>query len=128
MAQPVVPGRALQVDPIKPTLKASGSKHLNLEHNELLSSFAFNFNLRHYALEKSNPQNFAQLVEQSEEVMLKERKVQMGGGAGAGAGAGGHATTTLHHPNLTRLRHGNDATSQRIPQKTSHVKLRSGRV
>ena len=38
----------MQVDPIKPTLKAPGSKRLKLEHEKLLSNFAFNFNLRRY--------------------------------------------------------------------------------
>ena len=40
----------MQVDPIKPTLKAPGSKRLKLKYDELLSSFGFNFNLRHYTL------------------------------------------------------------------------------
>jgi len=39
-------GMAVQVDPIKPTLKASGTKRLKLKHCKLLSSFAFKFNLR----------------------------------------------------------------------------------
>jgi len=34
----------VQVDPIKPTLKAPGSKRLNPE--EMLSNLAFKFNLR----------------------------------------------------------------------------------
>jgi hypothetical protein len=38
----------VQVDPIKPTLKASGAKRLKLEYDELLSSFGFKFNLRRY--------------------------------------------------------------------------------
>ena len=38
----------MQVDPIKPTLKAPGTKRLNLKCDELLSSFAFEFNLRRY--------------------------------------------------------------------------------
>ena len=38
----------MQVDPIKPTLKAPGTQRLNLKYDELLSSFAFNFNLRRY--------------------------------------------------------------------------------
>ena len=33
---------------MKPTLKAPGSKRLKLEHEKLLSNFAFNFNLRRY--------------------------------------------------------------------------------
>jgi hypothetical protein len=37
-----------QVDPIKPTLKAPVSKSLKLKHDELLSNFAFKFNLRRY--------------------------------------------------------------------------------
>jgi hypothetical protein len=38
----------VQVDPIKPMLKAPGTKRLKLEYDKLLSSFAFNFNLRRY--------------------------------------------------------------------------------
>ena len=38
----------MQVDPIKPMLKAPGTKRLNLKHNELLSNAGFNFNLRRY--------------------------------------------------------------------------------
>ena len=36
----------VQVAPIKPTLKAPGTKRLKLEFDELLSNFAFNFNTR----------------------------------------------------------------------------------
>jgi hypothetical protein len=36
----------VQVDPIKPTLKAHGTKRLKLKGDQLLSSFAFKFNLR----------------------------------------------------------------------------------
>jgi hypothetical protein len=42
----------VQVDPIKPTLTAPGTKRLNLEFDELLSSFAFKFSLRRYTLAK----------------------------------------------------------------------------
>jgi hypothetical protein len=38
----------VQVDPIKPTLKAPGYKRSKLKYVELLSNFAFNFNLRRY--------------------------------------------------------------------------------
>jgi hypothetical protein len=38
----------VQVDPLQPTLKAPGSERLKLEHEELLSNFAFNCNLRRY--------------------------------------------------------------------------------
>jgi len=36
----------VQVDPIKPTLKAPGPKRLELGYDAQLSSFAFTFNLR----------------------------------------------------------------------------------
>jgi len=39
---------AVQVDPIKPTLKAPGSERLKVEQEKLLSNFAFKFNLRLY--------------------------------------------------------------------------------
>jgi hypothetical protein len=38
----------VQIAPIKPTLKAPGYERLKLEHDNLLSRFAFNFNLRRY--------------------------------------------------------------------------------
>jgi len=44
------PGRALQVDPVKPLLKAPGPTLLKLKCDGLLSNFAFNFNLCHYNL------------------------------------------------------------------------------
>ena len=36
----------MQVDPVKPTLKAPGTKRLKLKCDEPLSDFAFNFNMR----------------------------------------------------------------------------------
>ena len=41
-------GRAVQVDPIKTTLKAPGIKLLKLKYDKPLSNFAFKFNLRRY--------------------------------------------------------------------------------
>ena len=41
-------GRAVQVDPIKLTLRAPGTKRLKVKYEALLSNFAFKFNLRHY--------------------------------------------------------------------------------
>ena len=43
-----VHGRAVQVDPIKPTLKAPGAEPLKPECDKPLSNFAFNFNLRRH--------------------------------------------------------------------------------
>ena len=41
-------GRAVQVDPIKPALKAPGTKRLKMIYNGPVSNFAFNFDLRRY--------------------------------------------------------------------------------
>jgi len=41
-------GRAVQVDPIKPTLNAPGSMLLKRQYDGPASKFAFNFNLRRY--------------------------------------------------------------------------------
>jgi hypothetical protein len=41
-------GRAVQVDPMKPTLKAPGTKRLKLKHDQPLRNFAFKFKLRRY--------------------------------------------------------------------------------
>jgi hypothetical protein len=41
-------GEAVQVDPIKPTLKAPGPMRQRLKRAELLSSFSFEFNLRRH--------------------------------------------------------------------------------
>ena len=38
----------MQVDPVKPALKAPGTQRLKLNYDYLLTSFAFNFNLRRY--------------------------------------------------------------------------------
>ena len=43
-------GRAVQVDPINPTLKAPRNERLTLKYDELLSTFAFKFNLRRYTV------------------------------------------------------------------------------
>jgi CRP-like cAMP-binding protein len=40
----------VQVDPIKPTLKAPGIISLKLKYHNLLSNFAFKFNLRRYTV------------------------------------------------------------------------------
>ena len=42
-------GRAVQVDPIKPTLKAPVLKLLKLDCDDLRLNFAFKFNLRRYS-------------------------------------------------------------------------------
>jgi hypothetical protein len=42
-------GRAVQIDPTKPMLKALKTKRLKLNYDEPLLSFAFKFNLRRYS-------------------------------------------------------------------------------
>jgi hypothetical protein len=49
------PGRAVQVDPIKPMLKAPGTERLQLEYNKPPSNFAFKFSLRRYILARPPP-------------------------------------------------------------------------
>jgi len=49
-------GRAVQVDPIEPMLKPPGTKHLKLKCDELLSSFAFKFNLRRCTVVCNTPE------------------------------------------------------------------------
>ena len=44
----------MQVVPIKPTLKAPGTKRLKLKYDEALSNFAFKFNLRRYIKGNTN--------------------------------------------------------------------------
>ena len=48
---PVALGRAVRVDPIKPTLKGAGTKLLKLTYYKLLSTSAFKLNLRRYTSE-----------------------------------------------------------------------------
>ena len=52
-------GGAVQVEPMKPTLKAPGSKRSKVKYDKLLSILAFNFNLRRYivALHDSHEAN-----------------------------------------------------------------------
>jgi hypothetical protein len=45
---PVRPGRAVQADPIKLTLKPPGTKYLKVKYDILLSISAYKFNLRRY--------------------------------------------------------------------------------
>ena len=51
----LTPGGAVQVDPIKPTLKPPGAEPLKPKCDGRLSNFAFNFNLRHYSKPAEEP-------------------------------------------------------------------------
>ena len=48
-----VRGRAVPMDPVKLTLIAPGAKPLKLKYP--LSNFAFNFNFRHYSVDRAYP-------------------------------------------------------------------------
>ena len=86
-------GEAVQVNPIKLTVKALGAKRLTLKYDELASSFAFNFNLRLYT---SAP---------ATETAAQKRSIRGGsnggnggkggrGGNGVGGGGGGGGSKT----------------------------------
>jgi hypothetical protein len=47
-------GRAVQVDPMKPTLKPPGTNRLKLKCDEPLSNFAFKFNWRRYTTARAH--------------------------------------------------------------------------
>ena len=70
----------MQVDPIKPTLKAPGTNRLKLEYDEQLSDFAFKFNLRCYklvVLERAQAQRFVQGLD----TFLKSQQSRLKAGA-----------------------------------------------
>ena len=73
----------MQVDPIKPTFKSPGSKLLRLEHEKLLSNFAFNFNLRRYneVLIGGGADGATLLYDASKNGRLDEVEILLGGGA-----------------------------------------------
>jgi len=43
----------VQVDRLNPVLKVPGAKRLKLKYNEVVSTFAFKFDLRHYTKEST---------------------------------------------------------------------------
>ena len=57
------PGRAVQVDPIKPTLKPPGTRRLKLKCHKLLSNVAFNFSMRRYILAVRDEDDTARQLE-----------------------------------------------------------------
>jgi len=56
-------GRAVQVDPIKLTVKAPGTKHSKLKCVEPPSNAAFNFNLRRYSVDTGDNRDDLSIVE-----------------------------------------------------------------
>ena len=76
-------GRAVQVDPMKPKLKPTGTKRLKLNCDKLLSTSAFKINLRRYseASASAGPAGAGPVA----------AAAAAGAGAGAGAGTGAGA-------------------------------------
>ena len=91
----------MQVDPIKPTLKAPGAVPLKPKCDELLLNFAFNFNLRRYSPGNYpshckfslrtwvEPGKFKPINRADYLAMEREEGDGVSQGFGAGAGAGG---------------------------------------
>jgi len=77
-------GRAVRVDPIEPSLKASRSKRLKVEHDKLLSNSAFNFNLRRFI---KVVQSGASSREKSFQALHKRIKKHLGAALPSPAGA-----------------------------------------
>ena len=73
----------MQVDPIKPRLKAPGTKGLKLNYDALLSNVAFKFNLRRYMQAEGG----ALPVEEAGSV--RGLLAALGGCGGSGGGGGG---------------------------------------
>jgi len=104
-------GRAVQVNPIKPILKAPKTKRLKRKEYELLSNLAFKFNLRRYTPDLTATGALAAVLEMlssAEDNITVAHALSLlgnctletktkaalraygeGGGAGGGAGAGG---------------------------------------
>ena len=86
----------MQVDLIKPALKAPATKLLKLKYEKLLSSFAFNLNLRRYIMAVANEDGFHAYAEArnmtactcSNVVECKGMSGAMSGGAEGGVEGG----------------------------------------
>jgi len=121
-------GRAVQVDPIKPTLKALGTKRLKQKYVELLSNFAFNFNLRRYIAVMnranmagpaarqppsmaadsafsgvSNIENIAPTPAYNQRPGAAANNNNNGGGGGGGGGGGPMRPSDFNKPQMVKL-------------------------
>jgi len=84
------PGKAVRVLPIKPRLKAPGTKRLKMKHDRLLSNLAFNFNWRRYtrAPSSSAPSTPPPPPPPPEQQPRRWPTLTCSAAAAAGAGAG----------------------------------------
>jgi hypothetical protein len=69
----------VQVDPVKPMLKGPGAKRLTLKYHELLSSFAFSFNLSRYN-EECQVADYPDHKLKCKQIIAAKRKQAAGGG------------------------------------------------
>jgi hypothetical protein len=91
----------VQVEPIKPTLKAPGTVRLSLQYDELLSSFPFKVNLRRYTLASAATMH-AQL-ESAVAARLAAFEQEAARAEAAAANTVGRCRLTPDDPGLTAL-------------------------
>ena len=96
------PGKAVQVDPIKPTLKAPGIKRLKLKYDKPLANVAFKFNWSRYILGGAWDEIAFDLLAIGGE---GEEGEEGGGGGVRVSGRGLHSST--FQLNLSRVCHKN---------------------
>ena len=113
-------GRAVQVDPTKPMLKVPGCARtrLKLGYDELVSTFAFNFNLRRYrwvVRKRLMPATFGAGGDNADvdaSLVSPGMDIYVAGGGGGGSGRGkkvGKVVTTQGGVGLVMLRLSNVA-------------------
>jgi hypothetical protein len=83
----VLPGRAVQVGPMKPVLSASGPKRFKLQYGKLLSNVALIFNMRRYRVPPLLMTSAAATVRSAPLVVL----IYIGGALSSEAGRGAFA-------------------------------------
>jgi len=77
-------GKAVQIDPIKPTLKPPGIKLLELKYDKQLSNFASKFNLRRYIVAVDTQ---VRIIEEMAAAAAAAAGAAAAGAAAAGGGA-----------------------------------------
>jgi len=114
----------VQLDPIKPTLKAPGAKRLKLQCNEALSNCAFNFNLRRYTQAYCACGYTRDVFGQP--VPMTEGRGFLSSTFLLNLSCIGHPVT--QSPNVITQSTNHPMQSPNVSQKNAHVKLKYGRV
>jgi len=87
----------VQVDPIKPTLKPTGTKHLELQYDEPPSKFSFKINLRRYNwVMESGGSGGGGNDDGNDDDEKNGDSENCGGGQGGSGGGGGGGGRGLH--------------------------------